>query len=703
MTASDDAEAPTLSGVVSSGFWTLFARADHLGWIDTDGAPTTTPVNATQTAGVALPTFYLGALDAYDNTDTTYTGSTITTTGGSATPPTNSPSGTGQGGGNAPNGNSAPDYGTNTTWANGVVTLDSGTAAERTRVFAATATGFRIRAVATSGGLDGQYTPNSDQFDVDETTANYLRIEDTSGGGGTEHLDGETFNTGQSITFWSIAYDTYGNTVGNYVAIWSSTQISPAASGTSTNWTFNPDAAATNGTLTVANGSVTDRTISNITVTADETVSYIILRTAANNGGEEAGALEVAGQDNGNNEHYTDTLWVAAYNADDLYISDKNASWTIQDITGGSFENGGAVAYNRYIASSVTNQTGYIYVNHFGKTDSSGLVTVDATQPATVQSFNIAENPDDSLYVNSTWDPTSSYDDGSSAASGDVDYFEVRFASAQIDDETKWNAATQVNSTGKPSSFNGSNAWQIYMGDVPAGYYYYAIKTRDAQGYWSDMGAGCYTTAPDYSLPVTLSVFQAKGSYGKIYVDWSTESEVDALGFNLFRDTSEEFENPVLVASYENHPDLLCQGTSATGFDYSFVDREQVEPEVTYYYKLEAVDINGRSEQSEMEASAAALPLPTDYVIGPNFPNPFNPNTRFDLKLPENAKVSLIVYDAIGREVTRILDNETLEAGIHQLDWNGTNNQGMPMPSGIYFTRLQAANAQRIMKMLLLK
>jgi hypothetical protein len=217
------------------------------------------------------------------------------------------------------------------------------------------------------------------------------------------------------------------------------------------------------------------------------------------------------------------------------------------------------------------------------------------------------------------------------------------------------------------------------------------------------MGAGCYTTVPDYSLPVTLSEFQAKGSYGKIFVDWSTESEVDALGFNLLRDASEEFENPVVIASYETYPDLLCQGTSASGFDYSFTDRENLEPEVTYYYRLEAVDINGRSEQSELAASAVALPLPTDYAIGPNFPNPFNPDTRFDLKLPENAMVSVIIYDAMGREVVRILDNQALEAGIHHLTWNGTNSQGLPLPSGIYFSRMQADKIQRIMKMLLLK
>ncbi len=701
ITASDNSGSPTLTGATSTRFYVLFEDANHIDWVNSGGTPTSTPVNATQTAGAALPTFYIGALDAYNNVDTTYTSSTITTTGGSSTPPTNSPSGTGQGGANAPNGNTAPDYGTTSTWSSGIVTLSNGTTLEETTIFDATATGFRIRGLASGGGLTGLYTSNSDQFNVDCTVANYLRIEDTSGGGGTEYVDGETFNTGQSITFWSISYDTYGNTYGNHVATWSSTVISPSASGTSTNWTFNPDATATGGTLTAANGGLTNRTISNITVTADATVASVIIRDATGGGGSEVTTQEVAGAANGANYNRTDYMYCAGYNADEIYVNDVTATWSVSDLTGGSFETGGATTSNRYIASSVTNQTGYVYVTYSTFTDSTGLLTIDATEPATPQSFDISEDQNQ-YYVNATWDNTSSYDDGSSAVSGNVSDMEIRWADAQIDDETKWDAATSVGTSGEPQ-FNSASSWRIYMGGAPAGYHYYAVKTMDPQGYWSDMGTGCYTTASDYSLPVTLSSFQAKGGFGKIQVDWTTESEVDALGFVLLRDESAEFENPIVVASYESIPELLCQGSTVTGFDYSFVDKQEIVPEKLYHYRLEAVDINGRQEASEMETSATAMPLPTEYIVGPNFPNPFNPNTQFDIELPENSNVSVTIYDAAGREVAQIIDARKYEAGIHRLSWNGANQQGMPMPSGIYFCRLQAEGNQRIMKMLLLK
>ncbi|MBU1651920.1 hypothetical protein KKA00_06845, partial [bacterium] len=585
LTASENGGG--LTGDVSSGFWVLFDNADHLDWVTSDGhTPTSSPVGSSQTAGTAIPTFYVAAMDQYNNVDTTYSGSTITTVAGSVNAPTNSPTGTGQGGADAPNGNTAPDYGTYNIWNDGVVTLLSSNAAQRTVISDADATGFRVRALASGGGLTGLYTSNSDLFVVGTTSANYLRIENTTGGGGTEYVDDETFTTAQSPRFWAISYDTYGNLIGNYTTgDWSSTNLTPAAGSSGSNWLFQPTAAASSGTLTISDTGVTDRTISNMTVTADETTSYIILRTAAAGAGDPVTTFEVGGAGNGGNYNYSDMMYVAAYNDDSIFIRDTLATWTEVDMTGGSFETGGSTSSNRYIASSVTNQTGYVSVNASGATDSSGVVTIDATRPATPQGFNVAEYAEDRNYVTSTWTGTSSYDDGSSAASGAVDDLEVRFASAIINDETAWDNATSVGTLNEPAFALGY--WQIYMGDNTAGYYYYAIKTQDDQGYWSNMASGCFTSAPDYSLPVTLSTFMARGNYGKIEIVWSTESEVDALGFRLYRSVSDDFESPILVSSYETNADLLCQGSSAAGFDYSVVDDVDIEPETMYYYQLE--------------------------------------------------------------------------------------------------------------------
>lgn len=704
ITASDNSGSPTLTGSSSTAFYVMANSADHIDWTNSSGVVTTTPVNTTPTAGSAVPTLYVSALDAYDNRDTTYTGSTITTTGGSSSPPTNSPSGTYHEGANAPSGNTAPDYGTNSSWSNGTVTLLSTNADQRTIISAATTSGFMIRALATNGTLNGQYTPNSDLFDVNYSTHNYVRVEDTSGGGGTEFVNGHSLTTAESNTYWAISYDVYGNVREDKVVTWSSTNLTPSASGTSTYWTFSPTAAnAGNGTLTADAPTGTDRTITGITVTADATIASVKIRTASGGGGSETGAMEIGGASNGGNYNLTDWMYAAGYNEDEIYVSDVSATWAITDITGGSFENVGAASSNRYTASSVTNQTGYITITYDTFTDSTGLVTVDATKPATPSSFNVTEDNENHYYVWATWSSTSSYDDGSSAASGYVEDFDVRWSASVINNETAWDNATSVGTTSKPSSFNTSSTWHIYMASFPSGYYYYAIKTLDDQGYWSDIGSGCYTTTSDFSLPVTLTTFQARGSYGKILLNWSTESEIDALGFRLYRDTNENLTDPILVASYQTDTELQCQGSGETGFDYSFTDRQDLDPDVTYYYALESVDVNGRVETADLQASAEIMPLPSDYSLGPNFPNPFNPATQFELRLPVNGEVSLIIYDMLGREVNRIINRQYLEADVYQFTWKGTNAQGMPMPSGLYFCRLQANDAQRIMKMMLLK
>ena len=80
-----------------------------------------------------------------------------------------------------------------------------------------------------------------------------------------------------------------------------------------------------------------------------------------------------------------------------------------------------------------------------------------------------------------------------------------------------------------------------------------------------------------------------------------------------------------------------------------------------------------------------------------NYPNPFNPITRIDFDLPEDGQARLIVYDLMGREVTRLVDNR-LSAGYHSASWNASN-----VASGIYFYRLTSGDFIQTKKMVFLK
>ncbi len=83
----------------------------------------------------------------------------------------------------------------------------------------------------------------------------------------------------------------------------------------------------------------------------------------------------------------------------------------------------------------------------------------------------------------------------------------------------------------------------------------------------------------------------------------------------------------------------------------------------------------------------SAVTLPTQVSLFPNYPNPFNPGTTIRFQLGYSGHVSLMIYDALGRQV-RVLVDEPLHAGIYQVHWDGTNAVGKPVSSGMYWYRL---------------
>ena len=91
------------------------------------------------------------------------------------------------------------------------------------------------------------------------------------------------------------------------------------------------------------------------------------------------------------------------------------------------------------------------------------------------------------------------------------------------------------------------------------------------------------------------------------------------------------------------------------------------------------------------------ITLLQDFSLSQNFPNPFNPSTVISYQLPISGKVSIKVYDILGREIVTLI-NEEKPAGNYKVEFDGT-----ALPSGIYFYRLQAGEFVEAKKMILLK
>jgi len=94
--------------------------------------------------------------------------------------------------------------------------------------------------------------------------------------------------------------------------------------------------------------------------------------------------------------------------------------------------------------------------------------------------------------------------------------------------------------------------------------------------------------------------------------------------------------------------------------------------------------------------------LPTTFELDQNFPNPFNPETSIPYQLPEESRVRIMIYNTMG-QIIRALIDETKEAGRHTVTWDGRNEQGLRVSSGVYFVRMKAGDYTKIQKMTLIQ
>jgi len=159
-------------------------------------------------------------------------------------------------------------------------------------------------------------------------------------------------------------------------------------------------------------------------------------------------------------------------------------------------------------------------------------------------------------------------------------------------------------------------------------------------------------------------------------------------------------------------------GTAVTDNTGNFILEEMAAGE----YQLAATGVTGVSEGSAavtvgsgrnsgsvdlivpgttaVETSAVAVPA--TYDLAQNFPNPFNPETGIKYQVPVRTNVSLRVYNALGQEV-RTLVNNVQEAGVYSAVWDGKDNNGRQLTTGIYLVRLEAGDFVMTRKMAMVK
>lgn len=180
------------------------------------------------------------------------------------------------------------------------------------------------------------------------------------------------------------------------------------------------------------------------------------------------------------------------------------------------------------------------------------------------------------------------------------------------------------------------------------------------------------------ALPIQLVSFNSSISKRNVTLKWSTSREVNNSGFEVMR--TKKDENKWEKAGY-----VKGNGTTQSVSNYSFEDRKLNTGK--YQYRLKQIDNNGNYKYYNLD-NIVEVGLPKAFNLSQNYPNPFNPVTKIDFDLPFDSKVSIIVYDMLGREVKNLVSGESKQAGFYTVDFNASN-----LASGLYFYRM-IANSQ---------
>ena len=110
-------------------------------------------------------------------------------------------------------------------------------------------------------------------------------------------------------------------------------------------------------------------------------------------------------------------------------------------------------------------------------------------------------------------------------------------------------------------------------------------------------------------------------------------------------------------------------------------------------------DTNGVLGDYAVQLEVARI-LPEQYDLFQNVPNPFNPSTTISYALMEQAHTRLVIYNSAGQKI-RTLTDAVQNAGTHSVVWDGMNDAGAQVSSGMYFCRIEAGGFTKTMKMLL--
>ena len=212
-----------------------------------------------------------------------------------------------------------------------------------------------------------------------------------------------------------------------------------------------------------------------------------------------------------------------------------------------------------------------------------------------------------------------------------------------------------------------------------------------------------FKPAPTHTFESNLSVSQKDYSKELRFV---SNSEISLLYLRIFPEDGQQLS----LADFQyDHPNLMT-GQIGDTITMLFVDLEdnqvlssgthsifEYSGDINFNLLGSAVDVYGRETALIV---AAETVLPESPILHQNYPNPFNPSTTIEFNLPAETDWKLEIYNVNGQKIKGFSGNGI---GSQAVFWNGTNNSGQIVSSGVYFYKLMASDVSNGRKMLLLK
>ncbi len=231
------------------------------------------------------------------------------------------------------------------------------------------------------------------------------------------------------------------------------------------------------------------------------------------------------------------------------------------------------------------------------------------------------------------------------------------------------------------------------------GYVYFWLEFAKSKNTVIELKSG---NGGNPTLPVELSTFTATiSSIHNAVLTWVTETETNVNGFYIYRNMENNLESALMVSN------LIPATNTSTQQVYQFTDKE-LNQTGTYYYWLMVADMDGSEGfhgpiSLNYEQGGLQLPeIPKFTELKNVYPNPFNPSTTISYALANSQNVNFNIFNNRGQMV-RSMELGNKAAGNHSFVWDGCDNYGRSVSTGVYFIRMQAGSESFSKKAVLMK